>query len=78
MTLSTAQYVPGASKVLLVGTIAQVNSAVGTLALGGLSVDYSAALAAGSERIVAGQTIAVIGVQSAPNMPLVASAIQIL
>jgi hypothetical protein len=44
--------------------------------IGGLTVDYSAALAGGSIDVVAGQTVAVIGSRSGSNMPLIATTLR--
>jgi hypothetical protein len=76
MSLYSAQYVPGSSSVFVIGKVTLERSSVGSLNIGGLKVDYSALLSSGSVQIREGQTVAVIGVQSAPNMPLVASALR--
>jgi hypothetical protein len=76
MSLRTDQYVPGSSSVFVVGKVSVLNSSVGSLNIGGLKVDYSALLSSGSMQIREGQIVAVMGVQSAPNMPIFASAIR--
>ena len=76
MSLSKSSYTPGATQVIVVGKVSRANTAIATFMIGGLTVDYSAALAGGSIDIVAGQTVAVIGSRSGSNMPLIATALR--
>ena len=78
MSLSDRQYVPGSTIVMVVGKVRAVDASLGTIAVGSLQVDYSAALAAGNVQFVQGQMVAIIGVQSAQGMPLTASSIKAL
>jgi hypothetical protein len=78
MHLSSELYTRGTSTVALIGTVSRVDSAVGTITIGDLKVDYTALLASGQGQPAAGQTVAVIGVQSSPNAALVASSLKTL
>ncbi len=52
MSLSKSSYTPGATQVIVVGKVSRANTAIATFMIGGLTVDYSAALAGGSIDIV--------------------------
>jgi hypothetical protein len=78
LSLSNSQYVPGSTEIMLVGRVRTVEASVGTMSVGGLRVDYSAVLATADVQLAPGQVIAVIGVRSAPDLPLVASSVKVL
>jgi hypothetical protein len=78
MSLSGRQYVPGSTDVMLVGRVRTVNASLGTITVGSVQINYSAALAAGSLQFAPGQMVAIVGFQSAQGMPLIASSIKTL
>ena len=78
MSLSSRQYVPGSTGVMIVGKVQSVDASRGSMTVGKLQVDYSAALAAGVIQLTPGQMVAMIGVQSASDMPLIVSSIKAL
>jgi hypothetical protein len=78
LVLSRAQYVPGATKVVVVGQIAAVQSGVGTFGVGQLVVDYTGTLSSGPALFIPGQSVAVVGVQPAAGAPLIASKVIVL
>ena len=78
LSLSNSQYVPGSTEVMVVGKVKTVQASVATMIIGGLRIDYAAVLATANVQFAPGQVIAVIGVRSAPNMPLVASSVKVL
>jgi len=78
LSLSNGTYVPGTTEVMIVGTVKTVEEGIGAISIDGLRIDYSAILASGGVQFVPGQLVAVLGVRSAPNMPLIASAIKAL
>jgi hypothetical protein len=78
MSLPDLQYVSGSTNVMVVGKVRAVDAGLGTIVIGSLQVDYSAALAAGNMQFALGQMVAIIGVQSAHGMRLTASSIKAL
>ena len=71
-------YAPGATRVVVLGRVASVQSDIGTLKVGQLSVDYTSILSTAPAEYVAGQLIGAVGVQAAAGAPLVASRIIVL
>ena len=76
MSLSGRQYVPGSTSVMIVGKVQSVDASRGSMTVGKLQVDYSAALAAGVIQLTPGQLVAIVGVQSASDMPLIVYSIK--
>ncbi|MDH3811733.1 MAG: hypothetical protein OEU60_08505, partial [Gammaproteobacteria bacterium] len=48
VSVSNAQYVPGATEVFVTGMLSSVDRAAGTARMGGLTIDYTLSLGAGS------------------------------
>jgi hypothetical protein len=70
-------YVAGADTVLLTGSVRAVDSPVAHLTVGGVQVDYSAAMAASFLTPRSGNSIQLIGTQPAPGGVVIAYQIQI-
>ena len=56
-------YVPGATQILLTGTVQKVDSTIGRAVVGGLSVDLTGLMSTGSVPIVQGSTVQIAGTQ---------------
>ena len=78
LVVGGTDYAPGATPVVVLGRVESVQSGTGTLRVGQLSVDYTSILSNASTAFVAGQLIAVAGVQAAAGASLVASRIVVL
>ena len=76
LSLSTGLYVPGSTPVMIVGKVRSVDTGVGAITVGRSRIDYSAVLTAGTANLSPGQIVAVIGVRSAPDLPLVAASLK--
>jgi hypothetical protein len=48
VSVSDSHYVPGATEVFVIGMLSSVDRAAGTARMGGLTIDYTASLGAGS------------------------------
>ena len=78
MVFSVQQHVPGVTTVFVVGTVHNVDNLKARFAVGGLTVDFSAILAAGSMVLNERSIVAVAGVRSSPEAPLVATSLHTL
>jgi hypothetical protein len=75
VSVSGSQYVSGASPVFVSGRIEQVASDLGTIRLGGLTIDASAALFGSSAGLRVGSFVEVSGTQPLPQGVLLADRI---
>jgi hypothetical protein len=71
-------YAPGATNVLVVGRVTSSQTTTGTFAIGKLTVDYTSLLSTVSIQPRAGQTVAVVGVQSSAGSALQALQVRIV
>jgi hypothetical protein len=77
LLLTSDTYTPGATSVLVSGTISRVSAETAQFTVGKLVVDYSGLLADGLVEVVPGQSVGISGVQVASGSALQAHAIKI-
>jgi hypothetical protein len=69
-------YVPGSTKVMLKGKVGSVNAAMGTLMIGRQVIDFTSVLSSTGVTPVAGEVIAVVGIQPVSGGLILASEIR--
>jgi len=76
LSIRPSDYVPGATRVMLVGKITNVNASLGRAQIGNVLIDYTSSL--GTQRVSPsiGAIVAVTGTQAAFGAPVQAEMIQ--
>jgi hypothetical protein len=78
VSLMPADYVSGVTQVMIVGRVTAVDASIGKATIGGVSVDYTTALATQQVSINAGSLLAVVGTQAGPRLAIQAEKIQLI